>query len=189
MNDIASYHGKNPRNGWYLQQLIKLYASFVIDGLMDTYLVLDSDTFLLRPTAFFNENGIPLYNVGDEYHIPYFKHMEVMHPSLQRQVKPSGICHHMIFQKSKINHLFQMVCSHHNNDFWRVFLQGVDKKQILYSGGSEYEIYFHFLHKYYKKDKDFIIRELKWKNCNVLNMDDDKTYHYISCHAYMRNGA
>ena len=44
MSDVASYFvqydGKHNRNGWYLQQLLKLYASFVIEELLDNYFIM-----------------------------------------------------------------------------------------------------------------------------------------------------
>ena len=50
--DIELYHGKGDRTGWYLQQLLKLYAGKVIPNILDKYLVIDSDTYFLKPTRF-----------------------------------------------------------------------------------------------------------------------------------------
>jgi hypothetical protein len=59
-NDIASYfvryNGKNNRNGWYLQQLLKLYAGFTINGILDNYLVIDADVFFLNKTSFLEKD-------------------------------------------------------------------------------------------------------------------------------------
>ena len=60
----------NNRYGWYLQQLLKLYAGDVIPDILDTYLVIDCDTLFLQPTTFI-DNGKLLYNFGTEYHIYY----------------------------------------------------------------------------------------------------------------------
>ena len=49
---VAEYHGKLDRNGWYLQQLLKLYAGLVIPDILDKYLVLDSDTFFFKTNRF-----------------------------------------------------------------------------------------------------------------------------------------
>jgi hypothetical protein len=53
MKDIASFfyqhNKKQNRNGWYLQQLLKLYASFVIKDLLNDYLVIDADVYFLKP--------------------------------------------------------------------------------------------------------------------------------------------
>lgn len=45
METVATHHGKLSRNGWYLQQLIKLYAGLVIPDILERYLVVDADTF------------------------------------------------------------------------------------------------------------------------------------------------
>jgi hypothetical protein len=96
MKDVIEIRGPHERNGWYLQQLLKLYAPFVIPGLMDTFLVVDSDTFFLRPTTFL-VNGKCAYNPSREYNSPYFVHMAKMHPTLTRQYQQmSGVSHHMI---------------------------------------------------------------------------------------------
>ena len=178
---ISNYIGDNNRNGWYLQQLIKLYAGFVIDDILNNYLVIDSDTFFLKYTGFF-KNKLPLYNVGTEYHLPYFEHMSKLHPSLIKQVNYSGICHHMMFQKNIIQELFNLIETYHNKQFYIVFLKCINKNEILGSGASEYEIYFNYLHIYHKNK--FIIRKLKWKNTNTLI--NNNNYDYLSYHWYMR---
>ncbi len=180
MDDISIYHGKRRRNGWYLQQLLKLYASFVIPDILDRYLVVDSDTFFKNPTTFV-ENGKCLYNPGTEYYEQYFIHMNKLHPSLKKVHKDmSGISHHMMFEKKYIIELFELVEQTHGEKFWQVFLG----KVIDYdgSGASEYEIYFNYMLIYH--EKDIKIRYLKWKNSD--NIDDIENYDYISCHWYMR---
>jgi len=179
---IKLYLGDNNRCGWYLQQLIKLYAGFTIPDILDNYLVIDSDTVFLKPTTFF-EDDIPLYNFGSEYHMPYFIHMINMHPSLIKCNKTSGISHHLIFQKYILKDLFKLVESFHKKLFYEIFLEAIEYNEIMYSGASEYEIYYNFLIKNYSGK--YKIRELKWKNVNQLpkyNNDLD----YVSCHWYMR---
>ena len=175
MEDVSNILGKSSRNGWYLQQIIKLYAGLVIPDILDTYLVIDSDTFFLKPITFI-DNGICLYNIGREYHRPYFVHMNKLHSSLTRQINVSGICHHMIFQTKYIRELFALV----TGDFWRVFLENVVDKEG--AGASEYEIYFNFMIKYHQKDIKF--RILKWRNTGKFL--DQKNVDYISYHWHMR---
>jgi len=177
MKDVSDILGKSSRNGWYLQQLIKMYAGLVIPDILDTYLVIDSDTFFLKPTTFI-DNGICLYNIGRDYHhLPYFVHMNKLHTSLSRQTDNSGICHHMIFQTKYIKELFALV----NGEFWKVFLENVVDKEG--SGASEYEIYFNFMLKYYPSN--IRIRILKWYNTG--NFENHYNADYISYHWYMRN--
>lgn len=173
-NTITQYIGNPNRSGWYLQQLIKLYATFVIDSLLDNYLVIDADTFFLKPTYFFKDN-IPLYNFSAEYHPPYFEHMKKLHPSLYQKFDGSGICHHMLFQKDKLIELFKLVENYHHDTFYHCFLKYINNHEE--SGASEYEIYFNFIQSY-----DIIIRELLWDNHKF----DPTINHldYISDHWY-----
>jgi len=178
---IGNIIGNNDRIGWYLQQLIKLYSGFIIDGILENYLVIDSDTYFMKPTSFFL-NQLPLYNPSTEYNIPYFNHMNKLHPTLRKITKDSGISHHMMFQIKFIKELISLVENYHNIEFWKAFLTCINKQDILGSGASEYEIYFNFLHIYHKDE--FIVRTLKWKNTNSVITKDD--VDYISCHWYMR---
>ena len=102
IDTVAQYHGKSNRNGWYLQQLLKLYSGYVIPGILKKYLVIDSDTFFLKPISFI-DNKLCKYNYGSQYHKPYFLHMKKLHPSLNRIISNmSGISHHMMFETKYI---------------------------------------------------------------------------------------
>jgi len=181
IKDIELYFGKNKRNGWYLQQLLKLYAGFVIPGILETYTVIDADVLFLKKKDLFI-NNIPIYNYGSEKWEPYFDHMKKMHPDLIRMDKDkSGICHMMTFQKKYVKELFELVENYHNGmDFWKVFLINVDKKYKLSSGASEYEIYFNFMLKNHK-DK-IIIKKMKWVSPFKLSSFHYKYYDYVAVH-------
>ena len=180
---VEKYHGKLSRNGWYLQQLLKLYACNVITDILDRYLVIDSDTFFLKPTTFI-ENDICLYNYGSEYHKPYFKHMLLLHKDfIKMDQEKSGICHHMIFEKKYINEIISIIEHTHHDLFYNVFLKMVIDKAG--SGASEYELYFNYM---IKNHKDKIkIRPLKWKNTNDILKIDNYNNDYVSWHWYMRS--
>ena len=106
---VSNFHGKLDRNGWYLQQLLKLYAGKVIPNILDKYLIIDSDTFFYKPTIFI-ENNKCLYNYGTEYHKPYFDHMLRLDKELVKcDVNKSGICHHMIFETKYINEIIYKI--------------------------------------------------------------------------------
>lgn len=174
---VAKYHGKLDRNGWYLQQLLKLYAGFIIPNILDKYLVIDADTFFLKPTTFY-ENGKGLYNYGNEYHIPYFEHMVKLHPELRKmdEIK-SGICHHMLFETRYIKEIFDIIEKNHDDVFYNIFLQNVSDPSG--SGASEYEIYFNYMLD--KHSNDVIIRKLNWENSRTLYLNNNN-YDYISYH-------
>lgn len=180
IGDVAVYHGKSSRNGWYLQQLLKLYVGFVIPDILSAYLVIDCDTYWLKPTEFIR-NRKWLYNFGTECHIPYFEHMKSLHPSFEKMNSDmSGISHHMIFEVDYIKHIIELVESHHHKPFWIVFLEQVVDK--LGAGASEYELYFNYVLKYHPDEVE--VRKLNWKN--VLHIDQNSDLDYVSHHWYNR---
>ena len=180
INTISNFHGKLDRNGWYLQQLLKLYSGKIIPGILERYLVIDSDTFFLRPTTFI-ENNKCLYNFGSEYHMPYFEHMLKLDNDLHKIYQNmSGICHHMIFETKYINELMEKIENIHNDLFYNIFLKSVS--QPTGSGASEYEIYFNYILKHH--DDKITIRQLNWANVNDLSIVHN--FDYISYHWYAR---
>lgn len=180
LETVSKYHGKYNRNGWYLQQLLKLYSGIVIPNISEIYLVIDADTFFIKPVKFL-EDGKPLYNVGSEYHNPYFIHMKALHPELIKMVNDqSGICHHMVFETKYIKQLFNLVESFHNEEFYKVFLKCVTDHE--FSGASEYEIYFNFMKKF--NPNEIKIRKLKFENSKTIDINSNNDY--ISCHWYLR---
>jgi hypothetical protein len=188
-DDVASevVIGGDPRLGWYLQQLIKLYASFVIDGISEDILVIDADTVFLRPVRFVDWRGRGLYATGTEHHPPYFAHMQRLLPGLRRETAAaSGIVHHMLLRRSVLLDLFARVESLHRKEFWRAFLNCVDD-DAYHSGASEYEIYFNFAQRW--RGESVRIRPLRWRNAlrlADLEVDRRAQYHYVSYHAHER---
>lgn len=181
IDTIANAHTPSKRNGWYLQQLIKLYAGIVIPGVHSRYLVIDADTFFLKPTSFI-QNGKCLYNYGTEFHIPYFQHMLKLHPSFTKIIQVSGICHHMIFETIYVKEIITLVEGLHKDTFYNTFLSQVSKSDIPNSGASEYEIYFNYIISAHKESIQ--IRPLKWENVNTIADTGDNDY--ISNHHYSR---
>lgn len=166
MRTVEKHHGASPRTGWYLQQLLKLYAGLMIPGILDRYLVVDADTFFMRPTRFVEAvGGRCLYNYGAEHHRPYFDHMRRLHDSLRRfDPAKSGICHHMMFETANIRELFAWIEGQdaRGRSFYDIFLAHVDAAHYLTSGASEYELYFNYM---LLRHPDAIrLRPLRWAN-------------------------
>ncbi len=172
---------KNNRSGWFYQQLLKLYAPFVIPGISSNVLMLDADTIFLNRVEFMTDWGEPLYNVGTEYHKPYFAHAKRLLPGFKKVFQEySGIVHHMLFQKSVLEDLFRMI----EGEPWKAICHCVDKNEIFGSFFSEYELYFNYVFLHAFKGK---IRSLKCKNVRTLK--NLKTYKkqkfvYVSCHTW-----
>jgi len=186
LQTVADFHGKQDRNGWYLQQLLKLYAGFIIPDILDKYLVIDSDTLFIQPTIFYHSNKA-LYNYGNEYYKPYFTHMSKLSNTFTKVYKSlSGICNHMIFETKYIKEIIDIVEHTHNDKFYNVFLKNVT--EISGSGASEYEIYFNYMLKYHRNE--IIIRKLNYsnfiKNINPILNGEIDNFDYVSYHYYNR---
>lgn len=177
--DIAKWVKFEGRAGWYLQQLIKLYAYSVIHDLSDKFLVMDADLHIVKPTEFVN-NGKALFSVSHEHHRPYFQHMKRIDPDFTRMKNCSGIVHHMVFDKQVLKDLMLRVETRHGQAFWKVFMKYVDKNE--YCGASEYEMYFNYIQMTAPERMD--IRFIKLRNVPVFSIEKDDIL--IAVHHYMR---
>lgn len=186
LESVASIHGKSDRNGWYLQQILKLYAGLVIPNILSKYLIIDADTYFLKPT-FFLENGVSLYNTSSE-NIPfYFIHMKKLHPSFIKIKEESGISHHMMMETKYVKEIIALVESQ-GKLFWQVFLESVEPKNRIFSGASEYELYFNYM---LKNHPDNIrIRNLRMggdtRNPLENLQEFTQKYDYVSWHWFNR---
>jgi hypothetical protein len=187
---FSQYQGKCNRNGWYFQQLLKLYVSFVMNNISDNYLIVDADVFFLKQTQFIMNNK-PIFTVGREYWTPYFDHMKKLHPSLIKQTKYSGISHHMMFNRHYLKEMMDMVEKHHNNGkmFWQIFLESVTEHtnhnpQHSESGASEYELYFNFM--IINHPDKICFRQLNWANFpKSFNLNQKTNFDYVSLCYYL----
>lgn len=187
MDTVAAHLGKTERNGWYLQQLLKLYAGICIPDILGRYLVIDTDTFFLKQTHFVDPaSNKCVYTVGREYHIPYFEHMTRLCPELRKKIRESGISNHMIFETQYVKQMMEMVEAFQGKErgpFSDIFLREVDKAHILGSGASEYEMYFNYMLNTHP-DK-ILLRELKW--CFHKNLRVPDNFDFVSVHWYQRD--
>lgn len=177
--------------GWYYQQLLKLYAPFVIPGISSNVLILDSDSIFLNPVEFLNEANAGMYHPGNECIESYYVHARKFLPGFTR-LNPaySGISHHMLFQKCVLEDLFNTVTEYHQKEFWKAFCLCADPDDLFTQGASEYEIYFNFL---FSRSTQPTIRFLKHKNVftfarRIPNIDHYKQegFHYGSFHMVKR---
>lgn len=169
--------------GWYHQQLIKLYAGLFLKGLTPRYMVIDSDTIVMRSFRL-ETDGMPVFSSSDEYHVPYFEAMARMHKDLRKVMDRSAIAHYMVLDKTVCQQLFRYVEKYHGDSspFWRLFVQLSSDHR---NGQSEYEMYFSF----YKGvlHKDCLIESLKFENRQEFSRW--RSFRggpnaYVSFHAY-----
>ena len=170
------------RNGWYLQQLLKMYSPFVIPDILENILVIDADTVFLRPTRFIQNNKF-LYGYSKENHPPYFEHAARLHPSFTKaDLEKSGIVHYMVFQRKYLKKMMDMVEQRHDKPFWRAFLDEVDIMEG--SSASEYELYFHYMLRMFPNKIE--LRELTSMAVSSHDEIPIQTSQVVSCHSYMR---
>lgn len=179
-NDVFKVGGfkSTQRVGWYLQQLIKLYAWKVIPELSDPYLVLDADTHFMKPTSFQDGDRL-LFTKAYEFHKPYFEHISRLLPTVYKAQQASGVAHHMPMSHKVLDSLFTLVEATHGTPFWKAFLSCVDPKERGGSGASEYELVFNFTQIYFPEK--FKLRELCWTNASELS----DSFDFISKHWYL----
>ena len=175
------------RLGWYYQQLLKLYAAYVIPDISSNVLVLDADIIFLNPVEFLNSASAGLYKPSTQSHTPYYKHAKRLVPGFKKGFYTySGIADHMIFQKCVLDDLFATVEKYQKIEFWKAFCACVDEDELEGAGASEYEIYFNFV---FTKSNQVKIRSLQAVDLPLLaGLELLKAYgsHYVSCHAWRR---
>jgi len=177
-----------PREGWYYQQLLKLYFFFVIPNLSLNILEVDADVIFLNKVRF-TEDETALYAWGTENHLPYFRHMQRLLPQLGKAIKDkSGICHHLLYQHDLIYDLFFLVEEYHKLPFWEAFLYCVDVNDDYKSGAGENEMYFSFINKFHIHR--IKLRKLKWQNHGDLSRLEEfkkEGFDFIAFHWIMRD--
>ena len=115
------------------------------------YLLWDSDTFPIKPVKMF-ENGFPIFDLKNEFNRPYFTTLNRLIPDLKFS-KFSYISEHMIIKTEFMRKLIETIENNINipgQFFWEKILLSIDKKNIIYSGFSEFETYGSFVDNYYK---------------------------------------
>jgi hypothetical protein len=145
--DVATViQSTNGREGWYFQQLLKMYAFEVIADILPHVLLFDSDCVVCKPISFFDAEGRILLDWSDTgRHSPYFAHARAVMGDLFREVHPdrSGITDHMMVHRPVMQGLLYKI-EQRGGQAWRILLEAVEPAHRNLSGMSEYEIYFNY---------------------------------------------
>ena len=186
--DVQRINNKIPngRAGWYLQQMIKLYVFEKITELKDYCLILDSDVVFQTPTSFFTKDGLPLYTVASEYHKPYFDIMPKLNPIFERSTNSSGVAHMCIFNRTIITAIHDRIKEHTGKSLIDAVLTNIEDSELRGSGFSEYELYYHYIHKFHPKE--FNTRNLRYKTIFNHNPNADYSAYcdYLADHSWGR---
>lgn len=144
--DVAEIiQSTNGREGWYFQQLLKLYAFEVITDILPHALLFDSDCVVCKPISFFSAEGKILLDFSETVkHAPYFTHARAVMGDLFHEVYPerSGIADHMMVHRPVMQGLLYKI--DRSGQAWRILLEAVEPAERNFSGMSEYEIYFNY---------------------------------------------
>lgn len=163
-NDVCDMIGKHWRTGWYYAGLFQTTSLIHIPYLMDNTLILDCDTFFIKPVTFVDDNGVGLFNISpSDGTPPYIEHMERLVPGLKKQHKWSGVCHHILMNRTILKKMFEIVENRFNMPFWKADLhvtlqpyksipnEGKYKHKHRDGPGrfTSYELYFNFALQYF----------------------------------------
>lgn len=173
------------RTKWIYQQFIKLFSAKAIPELTDSYVIVDSDTIFLRDVPFDPDKFY--YCRAEEYHKPYLEPIKKLF-GIEQTIGFSTICHHMIFNKEKLNEMMERVMEKYESDsFFDTVLSILD-----YTEGScmsEWDLYANYMILNYPEMSEQ--RQLKWDSISFIpvksHLDEFKDdFDFVSCHAYIR---
>ena len=169
---------KRRRKVSYINQLLKLYAHKVIPDLLDDILIYDSDIVFIKETTFF-EDGKTLYGnrvVNLDPYQQYLNHHLKLDASfdfgnkltINSELKKtgrfcSGICHHLIYNKTIINELIDFIEKERGETFWKYYLNQVDTREadhMKHCEPANCELYYNYVNLFHS-DK-IKIRPITW---------------------------
>jgi hypothetical protein len=138
----------NGREGWYYQQLLKLYIFRHIPGILPRALLYDSDLIMCRPIEFVSQDGKALLSWSPpQGNKAYFVHAKAVLREQFIHVHPDkcGITDHMMVSREILEELLEKIEGMHGgHTAWRVMLEAVEPALWNKQGMSEYEIYFNY---------------------------------------------
>jgi len=185
---IVDFFSRAHNAGWYYQQMLKMYAPFVIPGISSNVLIIDADTVFLNKVSFLDPKthaGKLCINDHRDTKGHYLRHAERFVPSYQRvNVGYNSVNHHMLFQRAIMKDLFDEVEKQYNMPFWKAWCRSIYVNGDR--GASEYEIYYNYA---LNHCKDVGVHKLRRRSSGypersgIYRRDG---YQMASFHTYMR---
>jgi hypothetical protein len=171
----------NSRQGWILQQVVKIMGSIRSEAVAT--LVIDSDTVLLRPKSWLDSKGNQSLSFAYEYHVPYKNHQESLFGYQSLQL--SFVTHHQLFKKEHLLALFGR-----NEEFLLQWVMRGDYSRD--SAISEYDTYGEWV--YLNRKQGVVLT--KWNNAisriklNEFSSYEEvksqfPTFNSVSAHSYL----
>lgn len=133
------------KGNWYYQQFLKMAVS-QLPEIANHYLIWDSDTILMRPITFFDEDGDIFFNPKTENHQPYFQLLHDLF-GLEKQVEYSFIDQHLMIKREFMQELIQKILKKtpDNHPWYWMILQSINDENLRNHGFSEFETYGNFV--------------------------------------------
>ena len=143
MQDILSLDDV-PRGmtGWYYQQFLKMeYAKTCED---EYYMTWDGDTIPCHTFSMFDENGVPYFDLKQEYNENYFITLEGLFPGMKKCIAKSFISEHMLFKCAFVKEILQAIESRDTltgSSYYEKILRLIGIEKLKYPSFSEFETY------------------------------------------------
>jgi hypothetical protein len=150
----AILQSKKGREGWYLQQFLKLYCFQAIPGIRSNVLLFDSDVVLLKRVRFIDPlYGALLLDWGEQHNAPYFEHAAVLLGTRFKKAMKgrSGITDHLMTSREIVDSLLKAIEDIHKKPAWRAILELIPDRDRDGAGFSEYEVLFNWSLQYFPK--------------------------------------
>ena len=152
------------RTGWYFQQFLKMYYSFICKN--KYYLIWDADTIPLSKIKFFTNDGKKmLFNRKKEHHIPYFETLDCIFNKKLKYERNSFISEGMIIDCHIMKELILSIDINNNipgNNWIEKIINSISLKDLDGAGFSEFETYgTYLLNKYPEKYQERPLKTLR----------------------------
>ncbi len=143
MRDILKV-GEVPRamSGWYYQQFLKMKYSEVCED--EYYMVWDGDTIPCKDFSMFSENGVPYFDLKQEYCENYFITLSGLFPGMKKCIPKSFLSEHMLFKEKVITEIIDGIegnASLEGSTFYEKILRLIGIERMKFSSFSEFETY------------------------------------------------
>lgn len=135
LSDAVRSSSPSERNGWMIQQVIKL--NFVRQSAANGVLVVDADTALLKPRTFLDARGSQLLNISFDYRFEYERHALGVWGRRKRLNGISFVTHYQLMQPAVLREMFPDETSLSD---WVTSADSTNKSPV-----SEYHSYGRFL--------------------------------------------
>ena len=175
-------HKRVDRSNWLYQQFLS-YASVITLGKCNYKFCINADTILLKKQKFIFNNRI-LFNVSDEYHLPYFKVFNKMFK--KKPLNVSLTSHHMLYDKKVMKQMLKELEFKYSVKWYKAIIKNCNLK--INSCHSDFETYGQYFFNIFPNRSNF---EYWWNivrfNSLKIKFYEKFFYKSISFHSWARN--